>query len=61
MPDVVPCQGPLGARIEGLDRRRAGEPEIVQQRLLDEDDRRRNRDEQQFQGVFEMAFHDSDN
>jgi taurine dioxygenase len=26
MPEVVPCQGPLGARIEGLDRSRAGEP-----------------------------------
>ncbi len=37
--------------------RRHGQPEVVQQRLLDEDDRRRNRDEQQLQGVFEMAFH----
>ncbi len=26
MPEVVPCQGPLGARIEGLDRSRASEP-----------------------------------
>jgi len=29
MPEVVPCQGPLGARIEGLDRSRAGEPETA--------------------------------
>jgi taurine dioxygenase len=29
MPEVVPSQGPLGARIEGLDRRRAGEPETA--------------------------------
>lgn len=29
MPEVVPCQGPLGARIEGLDRGRAGEPETA--------------------------------
>jgi taurine dioxygenase len=29
MPEVIPCQGPLGARIEGLDRSRAGEPETA--------------------------------
>ena len=29
MPEVVPCQGPLGARIEGLDRSRANEPETA--------------------------------
>ena len=29
MPEIVPCKGPLGARIEGLDRGRAGEPEIA--------------------------------
>src|SRR5688500_3791365 len=29
MPEVVPCRGPLGARIEGLDRSRAGEPETA--------------------------------
>ncbi|HLM14108.1 MAG TPA: TauD/TfdA family dioxygenase [Reyranella sp.] len=29
MPEVVPCQGPLGARIEGLDRSRASEPETA--------------------------------
>ena len=29
MPEVVPCQGPLGARIEGLDRSRADEPETA--------------------------------
>ena len=29
MPEVVPCQGPLGARVEGLDRGRAGEPEMA--------------------------------
>src|SRR6478752_3619505 len=29
MPEVVPCAGPLGARIEGLDRSRAGEPETA--------------------------------
>jgi taurine dioxygenase len=29
MPEVVPCQGPLGARIEGLDRSRAIEPETA--------------------------------
>lgn len=29
MPEVVPCAGPLGARIEGLDRGRAGEPETA--------------------------------
>ena len=28
-PEIVPCQGPLGARIEGLDRGRAGEPETA--------------------------------
>ncbi|MFZ5781575.1 MAG: TauD/TfdA dioxygenase family protein [Pseudomonadota bacterium] len=30
MPEVVPCGGPLGARIEGLDRRQAGEPAIAE-------------------------------
>ena len=29
MPEIVPCDGPLGARIEGLERSRAGEPEIA--------------------------------
>ncbi|GEP54805.1 TauD/TfdA dioxygenase family protein [Reyranella soli] len=29
MPEVVSCKGPLGARIEGLDRSRAGEPEVT--------------------------------
>ena len=29
MPEIVPCKGPLGARIEGLDRSRTGEPEIA--------------------------------
>ena len=29
MPEIVPCDGPLGVRIEGLDRSRAGEPEIA--------------------------------
>jgi taurine dioxygenase len=29
MPEIVPCQGPLGARIEGLDRRRASEPDVA--------------------------------
>jgi taurine dioxygenase len=29
MPEVVPCQGALGARIEGLDRGRANEPETA--------------------------------
>ena len=29
MPEIVPCQGPLGARIEGLDRSRAAEPETA--------------------------------
>jgi taurine dioxygenase len=29
MPEIVPCKGPLGARIEGLDRRSAGEPEVA--------------------------------
>jgi alpha-ketoglutarate-dependent taurine dioxygenase len=29
MPEVVPCQGPLGARIEGLDRGRANQPETA--------------------------------
>ncbi len=29
--------------------------------LLEEDDRGRDGHEQQFEGVFEMAFHDSDN
>jgi taurine dioxygenase len=29
MADVIPCNGPLGARIEGLDRGRAGEPEVA--------------------------------
>lgn len=29
MPEIVPCKGPLGARIEGLDRRCAGEPETA--------------------------------
>ncbi|MBI2742192.1 MAG: TauD/TfdA family dioxygenase [Rhodospirillales bacterium] len=29
MTEIVPCKGPLGARIEGLDRSRAGEPEIA--------------------------------
>ena len=29
MPEVVPCQGPLGARIEGFDRSRANEPETA--------------------------------
>ena len=29
MPEVVPCQGPLGARIEGLDRGRANQPEMA--------------------------------
>ena len=29
MPEVVPCKGPLGARIKGLDRCRANEPEVA--------------------------------
>jgi taurine dioxygenase len=29
MPEVVPCQGPLGVRIEGLDRSCANEPETA--------------------------------
>jgi taurine dioxygenase len=29
MPVVVPCKGPIGARIEGLDRGRANEPEMA--------------------------------
>jgi taurine dioxygenase len=29
MPEVVPCHGPLGARIEGLDRSRANEPQTA--------------------------------
>ena len=29
MPEVVPCRGPLGARIERLDRSSAGEPETA--------------------------------
>jgi taurine dioxygenase len=29
MPEVVPCQGPLGVRIEGLDRSRANQPETA--------------------------------
>jgi len=29
MPEIVPCKGPLGARIEGLDRCRAQETEIA--------------------------------
>ena len=29
MPEVVPLKGPLGARIEGLDRARANEPAIA--------------------------------
>ena len=29
MPEVIPCQGPLGARIEGLDRRCVNEPETA--------------------------------
>ena len=29
MPEVVPCQGPLGARIEGLDRGRANQPDMA--------------------------------
>ena len=29
MPEVIPCQGPLGARIEGLDRSHAGQPETA--------------------------------
>ena len=28
-PEIVPSQGPLGARIEGLDRGRAGEPGVA--------------------------------
>jgi len=29
MPQITPCAGPLGARIEGLDRSRAGEPDTA--------------------------------
>lgn len=29
MPEIVPCTGPLGARIEGLDRSRAGETDVA--------------------------------
>ncbi len=29
MPDIIPCAGPLGVRIEGLDRNRAGEADVA--------------------------------
>ena len=44
-----------------LGERSHGDAEIVQQRLFEKDDRRGNRHEQQFEGVFEMAFHDTAN
>ena len=61
-----PGRQPAKPSLDPCDRRpfrqgRHGLPEIVEQNVFNEDDRRRYGHEQQFEGVFQMAFHDSAN